>query len=84
MLNKDRYLDLFFFHFILMILIILLFEPDIHLFTNSSNLFYVNKSLKLETFVTKELRKVYNCLCANKLSLSAENYYVIFYSPQKC
>ena len=83
--HKGQYLDHFFF-----LLYINGFnnssnQLNFHLFADDSNLFYAHKSLlQLETTVNNELHEVFNCLCANKLSLNIEkSNYVIFRPPQK-
>lgn len=58
---------------------------DFHIFADDTNLFLNDCSLiNLETKLNVELQKVYDWLCANKLSLNIDKTnYVLFHPPQK-
>lgn len=56
-----------------------------YLFADDTNLLYADKKLKsLETIVNNELKKIYNWLTANKLTLNIKKTnYVVFHPHQK-
>ena len=58
---------------------------DFHLFADDTNLFSKHKSLSfLQAIINDELTNVHSWLCANKLSLNAENSsFVVSYPPQR-
>ena len=58
---------------------------DFHLFADNSNLFYKHKSLSvLQSDISRELSKVQEWLCVNRLALNIKkSKYVIFHPPQR-
>ena len=58
---------------------------ELHLFADDSNLFYSHNNLhSLESIVNNELSKIYEWLCANRLSLNTnKTKYVLFHPVQK-
>ena len=60
-------------------------DLDFHLFADDSNLLCSDRNLQiLESKVNNQLQKVYEWLCANKLSLNVDKTnFVIFYPPQR-
>ena len=55
---------------------------DFHLFADDANLFFQHKDINiLESLINSELAKVFNWLCANKLSLNIDKSNFIIFRP---
>ena len=55
---------------------------DFHLFADDANLFFQHKDINmLESLINSELEKVFNWLCANKLSLNIDKSNFVIFRP---